>query len=109
MPGRLRLRAGHALAGSRPTHIALTRQLSGVRLVEDRLAADGRDADRVSVAADPGDGAVELVVGRAEAQPVEQRDRPRAHRDDVAEDAADAGRRALERLDRGRVVVRSRP
>ena len=45
------------------------------------------------------------VVGRAEAEPVEQRDRPRAHRDDVAEDPADAGRRALERLDRGRVVV----
>ena len=42
---------------------------------------------------------------RAEAEPVEQRDRPRAHRDDVAEDAADARRRSLERLDRGRVVV----
>ena len=33
-------------AGSSPTHIALTRQLSRVRLVEDGLAADGRDADR---------------------------------------------------------------
>ena len=43
--------------------------------------------------------------GLAEAQPVEQRDRPRAHRDDVAQDPADAGRGALERLDRGRVVV----
>ena len=46
------------------------------------------------------------VVRRAEAQPVEQRDRPRAHGDDVAQDAADAGRRALERLDRRRMVVR---
>ena len=54
----------------------------------------------------PGDRAPEVPVGRAEAEPVEQRDRPRAHRDDVAEDAADAGRGALERLDRGRVVVR---
>ena len=36
---------------------------------------------------------------------VEERDRARAHRDDVAEDPADAGRGALERLDRGRVVV----
>ena len=56
--------------------------------------------------ADAGDRAPEVPVGRAEAQPVEQRDRPGAHRDDVAEDPADAGRRALERLDRGRVVVR---
>ena len=47
----------------------------------------------------------EVVVGRAEAEPVEERDRPGAHRDDVAEDAADAGGGALERLDRGRVVV----
>ena len=42
----------------------------------------------------------------AEAQRVEHRDRPRAHREDVAQDAADAGGRALERLDRARVVVR---
>ena len=44
--------------------------------------------------------------GAPEPEPVEQRDRPRAHGDDVAQDAADAGRRALERLDRRRVVVR---
>ena len=47
-----------------------------------------------------------MPVRRAEPEPVEQRDRPGAHRDDVAEDPADAGRGALERLDRGRVVVR---
>ena len=34
------------------------------------------------------------------------RDRPGAHGEDVADDAADAGRRALVRLDVGRVVVR---
>ena len=45
------------------------------------------------------------VVERAEAQRVHQRDRARAHREDVADDAADAGRRALVGLDRGRVVV----
>jgi hypothetical protein len=38
-------------------------------------------------------------------KPVEQCDRPRAHRGDVPEDAADARRGALERLDRRRVVV----
>jgi len=45
------------------------------------------------------------VAGRCETQAVEQRDRARAHGDDVAEDPADAGRRSLERLDGGRVVV----
>ena len=30
---------------------------------------------------------------------------PRAHGEDVADDAADAGRRALERLDRARMIV----
>ena len=46
------------------------------------------------------------MVGLGEAQAVEERDRPRAHRHDVAEDPADAGRGALERLDRGGMVVR---
>ncbi len=55
---------------------------------------------------DPRDRPPEVPVGRAEAEPVEQRDRARAHRDDVTEDAADAGGGALERLDRGRMVVR---
>ena len=61
----------------------------------------------------PRDDAVEQVAvaaasssERAEAQRVEDGDRPRAHREDVAHDAADAGRRALVGLDRRRVVVR---
>ena len=45
------------------------------------------------------------MVGRAEAQRIQVGDGPRAHREDVAHDAADAGRRALERLDVGGVVV----
>ena len=61
--------------------------------------------------ADPGDDLLEEVaralgVELAEAQRVEDRDRPRAEGEDVAEDAADAGRGALEGLDRARVVVR---
>ena len=55
--------------------------------------------------ADAGHRAPEVPVRRAEAQAVEQCDRPRAHGDDVAEDAADARRRTLERLDGGGVVV----
>jgi hypothetical protein len=45
------------------------------------------------------------VVLFAEAQRVHRRDGPRAHGEDVAQDAAHAGRRALVRLDIGRVVV----
>ena len=82
-----------------------------VRLVEGDLAADRRDADAVAVAADAGDHAfedapVERHVRRPEPQRVEQRHGPRAHREDVADDAADAGGRALIRLDERRVVVR---
>ena len=56
--------------------------------------------------ADPGDGLLEVKVGLAEPEPVEERDRPRSHRDHVAQDPADPRRGALERLDGGRVVVR---
>ena len=52
-----------------------------------------------------GDRPVELPAWLAEAEAVEQRHRPGAHRDDVAEDAADPGGSALEGLDRRRVVV----
>ena len=56
--------------------------------------------------ADACDGTLEVPVGRAEAEAVQQRDRTRAHRDDVPQDSADARGRSLERLDGRRVVVR---
>ena len=79
--------------------------------VEDGLAADVGQAQAVAVERDAGDDAVHDprgvgVVDRAEAQLVHDRDRARAHRDDVAHDAADTGRRTLEGLDVARVVVR---
>jgi hypothetical protein len=43
--------------------------------------------------------------GSAEGQRVHRRDGPRAHGEDVAQDAAHAGRRALIGLDVGGVVV----
>jgi len=43
---------------------------------------------------------------RPEAQRIHHRDRARAHGEDVAQDAADAGSCALKRLDKRRVVVR---
>ena len=86
-------------------------RIAAVRLVESHLTTDGRDADAVAVAADPGDDALEdaavlHVVEGTEPERIEQRDRPRPHREDVADDAADAGRRALIRLDERRMVVR---
>ena len=77
-----------------------------VRLVEDGLAADGCDTDRVPVVADAGHRAAEMVIRLPEAQAVQDRDRPCAHRDDVAKNPSDAGRGALEGLHRGRMVVR---
>ena len=79
--------------------------------VEDDLAADVGQAEAVAVAADAGDDARQHALGVgvvevAEAQRVHDRDRARAHRHDVADDAADAGGRALVGLDVGRVVVR---
>ena len=55
--------------------------------------------------ADPADGAREVVVGRAEPEPVEEGHGAGAHRRDVAQDPADARRGALERLDGRGVVV----
>jgi hypothetical protein len=84
-----------------------------VGVLEVDLAADGAHADRVAVVADAGDRLLEQVArprrarDLAEAQRVEDRDRPRADREDVAQDAADAGRGALERLDRARVLCDS--
>ena len=90
-------------ARARPTHIALTRQFCSYGRLEVDLAAHRRDPDRVAVVADAGDHPVEEVAGAlggelAEAQRVENRDRPRPQREDVAQDAADSGRRPLEGL-----------
>ena len=109
--GAFRLRAGELVAARDADAHGVDQRVAGVGVLEEDLAADGRDAEAVAVAADAGDDAVEevavaRVVERPEAQRVEEGDRARAHREDVAHDAADAGRRALVGLDRGRVVVR---
>ena len=78
--------------------------------VEAHLAADGRHAERVAVAADARHHAADQLPRlrmrrRAERQRIEAGDRARAHGEDVAQDAADAGGRALIGLDVARVVV----
>ena len=100
-----RLRAREPLDRKQPDAHRVDEAVGGVRVVEDDLAAHVGDAHAVAIMADTADRTREVVVRGAEAQPVEQRDRSRAHRGDVAQDPADAGRRALERLDRGGMVV----
>ena len=101
----------------------IDQRISFETFVEINFAADRRNADAVSVMRDAGDDAGEQAAGclsicafvlrrfesevrdRPEAQRIEQKLRARAHRENVANDSADAGRRALERLDRARVIV----
>ena len=78
--------------------------------VEDDLATDRRDADGVAIAGDAGhdtfgDPAAPGVVERAEPERIHQRDGTSADGEDIAQDAADAGGRALIGLDGRRVVV----
>src|SRR6185437_6282310 len=77
---------------------------------ETHLPTDGRHSKRIAVAANAcNDAGYEMtrfgVFRRAEGQRVETSDRARAHREDIAQDAADAGGRALIRLDVTRMVV----
>ena len=110
LPGPVALALRQLLGGQQADAHRVDQRVVLVGVVELDLAAHVGHADTVAVGANAGHHAGEqvplaVVVQLAEAQRVEDRDRPRAHREDVAEDAADAGRRALERLDRRRVVV----
>src|SRR5207244_12290888 len=73
--------------------------------------ADRGASETVAVPADARDDAVDEVARPrvaqiSKAQGVEQRDRARAHRADVAQDPAHSGGRPLDRLDeRGMVVA----
>ena len=74
------------------------------------FTADGRHAERIAVAADAGDDAGDQRAGFrmfriAERQRVKAGNRTRAHGEDVAQNAADAGCGALIRLDVARMVV----
>ena len=74
------------------------------------LSADRRHAEGIAVTADAGDHARHQMARFrmfriAERNRVQTGDRPRAHREHVAQDAADAGGRALIGLDVARMVV----
>ena len=86
-------------------------RVSRVARVEVQLPADVGQAEAVPVEGDAADHAGQhpaRVGGRGGPEPerVHHRHRARAHGEDVADDPADAGRRALIRLHVGRVVMR---
>ena len=90
-------------------------RIARVTVVEIDLAADGRDADAISVVGDSvdhageeaavGGGLLGLATNVAEPEGVHREDRAGTHGEDVTDDAANAGSRALERLDGAGVVV----
>ena len=90
--------------------------IAGVSRLERDLAPHRGDADAVAVPRDARDHPVDeahgvrrgpalLVLEGAEPQRVEEGDGPRPHRENVADDAADAGRRPLVGLDERGMVV----
>ena len=97
-------------------------RIARVARLEGDFAADGGHAETVAVERDAAHDAIEDAAiardrfrrsahcrvrrNRAEAQRVEHGDGPRAHGENVAQDAADAGGRALKRLDVAGMIVR---
>ena len=81
-----------------------------IAIGEIDLAAYGRNAEAISVKGDAADDALQnplvlLLVQRSEPKAVHGGDRPRAHRKDVTQNAADAGGCALERLNKRRMIM----
>jgi len=92
-----------------PDAHGVDQRVVGVAVLEVDLPADRRHPDAVAVAADAAHDPLEQVAARGqrpEAERVEDRHRPGAHRGDVAKDPADPGGGALVGLDRAGVVVR---
>ena len=113
----------HALGGSAGDLLVLEdaeaedidERISRVAVVEIHLAADGRDADAISVVGDAihhaceeaavGGGLLGVSADVAEAEGIHREHRAGAHGEDVADDAANACGCALEGLDGAGVVV----
>ena len=108
---RTRCDAEHETLGRQRAHAEhVDQRVLGVAGVERQLAPDRGHADRVPVARDAADDALDQptlpgVVGRPEEERVHDGQGSRPHGEDVAQDAADPGGRALVGLDGGRMVV----
>ena len=82
-----------------------------IGLVEINFTAHRWHANTIAIAANPANDATDQMlhlrmIRRARAQRVQLRNRPRAHREDIAQDAAHTSRCTLIRLDARRVIVR---
>ena len=83
-------------------------RVARVTVLEIDLSPHRRDSYAVSIATDPRHDSLEVTPRSrqgAETQGVQQGDRTSAHRDDVAKNASDSGRRTLVGLDRRRMIV----
>ena len=122
--GRAQQHGQVARSGCLAEHEAVRREHAHAQHVDQRvlrvagvkgeLAADGRDADRISVAGNAGDDAFDQPLltgfgGVTEEQRVHHGDRPGPHGEDVPQDAAHTGSRTLVGLYCGGVVVRLDP
>ena len=97
--------------GARDAHRhGVDEDIAVIARVEIHGAADGRHPEGIAIAADARHHAGHQMagarmIGRAEAQQIEAGDGARAHGEDIAQNAADPGGRALIGLDIGGVVV----
>ena len=92
-PGPRPMPSTRRSTGKRAQAQHVDQRVLGVAGVEGQLAADGRHADRVAVAGDPADHALDQpalagVVERPEEQRVHDGQRPGPHGEDVPQDAA---------------------
>ncbi len=109
-PNALRRGFEDALGIDQPDRHGIDENIVVVARIEIGLAADRRHAHAVAVIADAGDDAADKVpclgmIGRAEPERIHVGDGARAHGEDIAHDAADAGRRPLIGLDVRGVVM----
>ena len=91
-------------------------RVAGVTFFEDALATDSWDAETVTVVRDSADdtaqnslivrGSAGVPAGRPETQRIHNGKRARAHGENIAQDAANARCRSLERLNVTGVIVR---
>ena len=86
-------------------------RISVVAFFENSFAADRRHAETIAIMRDAGDHAfqdssIARALQRAKADGVHHCDGPRAHGENVAQNAANAGGGALKRLNKAGMVVR---
>src|SRR5438874_3917037 len=110
VPCSARRAAEDAIRLEQPERERVHQAVAVERCVEGDLARDRGNADAVAVPGDPGHHSLEQPRGPrmrriAESQRVHRGDRPRAHGEHVAQDAAHSRCGALIRLDVARMVV----